>query len=197
MKPSLQVAEAVKKANKALGQLLKCISYRDKVHYINLYKQHVRCHLEFASQAWNPWLKQDIDLLEGVQKRAIKYCKGLHGCYEDKLQQVKLTSLFQRCNRGDMLQTYKILNKIDDVDYHTWFTKIDDVYHHNTRQASCISSDGPVSGTMNIIKPHVRLDIRKNFFSNRIVNLWNKLPNKVKQALSVHDFKVQYDKYFE
>ena len=96
-----------------------------------------------------------------------------------------------------MLQTYKILNKIDDVDYHTWFTKIDDVCHHKTRQAACISSDGAVSGTMNIIKPNVRLDIRKNFFSNRIVNLWNKLPNEVKQALSVHDFKVRYDKYFE
>ena len=102
LKPSLQVAESVKKANRALGQLLKCVTYQDKVHYIRLYKQYVRCHLEFACQAWNPWLNQDIDLLEGVQKRAIKRCYGLEGSYEDKLKQVGLTTLYERRIRGDI-----------------------------------------------------------------------------------------------
>jgi len=40
--PSLQVAEAAKKANQVLGQLLRTVTYRDKVHFLKLYKQRVR-----------------------------------------------------------------------------------------------------------------------------------------------------------
>ena len=93
MKPSMQVAEVAKKANQALGQLLRAITYRDKIHFVNLYKERVRCHLEYCVQAWNPWSQHDIDLLENVQKRAVGSVAGLHGSYEDKLKQVGLTTL--------------------------------------------------------------------------------------------------------
>ena len=124
LKPSAHIAESVKKANRALGILLRCLTFRDKYHFIRLYKMYVRCHLEYAVQAWNPWLKQDVENIEAVQKRAIRCCFGLVGdSYEDKLQEVGLTTLVDRRRRGDMLETYKIMNEIDDVDYRTWFTK--------------------------------------------------------------------------
>ena len=162
LKPSLQVAESVKKATRALGQLLKCVTYRDKVHYIRLYKQYVRCHLEFACQAWNPWLKQDIDLLEGVQKRAIKCCYSLEGLYEDKLKQVGLATLYERHIRGNMIQTFKIIREIDDVKYDMWFAKVAE-RHQRTRRAVHISPDGQLSETMNIVKPKSRLDQKELF----------------------------------
>ena len=34
LRPSFHVAESVKKANKVLGILLRCLSYRDQYHYI-------------------------------------------------------------------------------------------------------------------------------------------------------------------
>ena len=118
LKPSTHIAEAVKKANRALGVLLRCLTFRDRYQYIRLYKMYVRCHLENAVQAWNPWRKQDIDNIEAVQKRAMRMCHGVQGTYEEMLKAVGLTTLCARRLRGDMLETFKILNRIDDVDYH-------------------------------------------------------------------------------
>jgi ribonuclease P/MRP protein subunit RPP40 len=42
-----------------------------------LHKSLVRSHLEFSVQAWRPYLKKDIDLLEGVQRRAPKMIPSL------------------------------------------------------------------------------------------------------------------------
>ena len=192
LKPSVQIAECVKKANRALGMLLRCYTYRDRVHYIRLYKQYVRCHLEGAVQAWNPWLVQDIENIEGVQKRAINKCRGLQGSYTEKLKLVGLTSLFDRRRRGDMLQTFKILNNIDDVDYQTWFTKVSEV-QQRTRQAVTVSADGTVVDCLNLVPRRAKLGIRKNFFSCRVVEHWNNLPVVVKHADNVQDFKVRYD----
>ena len=93
LSPGTHIAEAVKEANKKLGQLLRSVSYRDKVTFVNLYKQHVRCHLEYAVQCWNPWLQKHIDLIENVQKRAVRCVQGLNGSYEEKLKQNNLTTL--------------------------------------------------------------------------------------------------------
>ena len=192
LKPSTHIAEAVKKANRALGVLLRCLSFRDKFHYIRLYKMHVRCHLENAVQAWNPWTKHDIDNIEAVQKRAIRACQGLQGSYEEKLKAVGLTTLLDRRIRGDMLQTFKIMNGIDDVDYHHWFTKVNE-HHQRTRQAVNITDDGTILETMNLLKPKSRLEVRRNFFSCRVVDGWNNLPVGVKSAESVLEFKKLYD----
>ena len=84
------------KANQVHGQILSTISYRDKDHFIRLYTQRMRCHLEYAVQCWNPWLKKDIDLIE----RAVRCVQGLYGSYEDKLVQLKLPLLIDRRLRG-------------------------------------------------------------------------------------------------
>jgi ribonuclease P/MRP protein subunit RPP40 len=192
LKPSVHIAECVKKANRVLGMLLRNLSFRDKYHFIRLYKQYVRCHLENAVQVWNPWLIQDIENIESVQRRAIKSCHGLHGSYEEKLKQVGLTTLCDRRVRGDMLQTFKIMHRIDDVDPKTWFTKVNE-RQQTTRSAVCVSGDGEVVQRMNLMQPKARLDVRKNFFSCRVVDSWNKLPSSVQEAADVNDFKQKYD----
>ena len=70
--PSVQIAEQVKTANKVFGELLRALSYRDRVHFVGLHKERVRCHLEYAVQCWNPWLQKDIEMLENVQRRAVR-----------------------------------------------------------------------------------------------------------------------------
>ena len=190
--PSKHIAEAVKKANKMLGQLLRTISYRDRVHFLKLYKQHVRCHLEYAVQAWNPWLKKDTDLMESVQKRAVRCIKGLHGSYEEKLIQLNLPSLVERRKRGDMIQTYKIIHQIDKVDPKTWFQFRD---NRPTRGNMQIDNGGIPRKKLSLNAPWCQTDVRRNFYSNRVVRPWNELPEDVKNAKSVSSFKNTYDKF--
>ena len=120
--PSKQVSLAALKGNQVLGQLLRAFSYRDRYTFIRLYQQYVRPHLECCIQAWSPWLQQDIDLLENVQRRAVRAVSGLAGSYEEKLKVVKMQSLQDRRARGDMIETFKILHGIEDVDPTIFFT---------------------------------------------------------------------------
>ena len=45
---------------------------------------------------------------------------------------------------------------------------------------------------LNIGKPRAHLDIRKHFFSIRVVDQWNSLPSSIKSANSVNSFKNAY-----
>ena len=42
---------------------------------------------------------------------------------------------------------------------------------------------------MNLVKKRSALDIRKNFFTERVVDLWNGLPMTVKHATTLKAFK--------
>ena len=119
---------------------------------------------------------------------------GLTGSYEDKLKQVGLTTLEERRVRGDLIQTYKIMHQVDDIPVSTFFQLAGAHHHHATRLAG--PSDREIGGlNLAVIKPNS--DIRKNFFSLRVVNKWNALPSYIKYATSVNDFKNKLDAHSE
>ena len=41
--------------------------------------------------------------------------------YQDKLKEVGLTTLEERRDRGDMIQTFRIIQGLDNVEVGTWF----------------------------------------------------------------------------
>ena len=124
LKPSMQCAKAAKKGNSVLGQLLRGVGYRDKKVYIDLYKTYVRPHLEYCSAVWSPWQVGDTDLLEAVQRRAVKAVTNLTSqTYEDRLKELGLDSLAERRKRGDLIQAYKVFSGHDNVDPATWFKR--------------------------------------------------------------------------
>ena len=50
-------------------------------------------------------------------------------------------------------------------------------------------------GSLNLLKPATGRAERVNFFSVRVVDAWNKLPDKVKKADTTNTFKNRYDRY--
>jgi len=50
--------------------------------------------------------------------------------------------------------------------------------------------------SLKLYKPTVRLNIRKNFFSQRVIDHWNKLPQYVVDAPSTNSFKNRLDKHW-
>ena len=72
MKVSKQCGIAAAKGDQILGLIRRNIVYNEKELIIPLYKTIVRPHLEYCIQAWRPYRKKDIDILERVQRRATK-----------------------------------------------------------------------------------------------------------------------------
>ena len=111
---------------------------------------------------------------------------GLKGrTYEEKLAEVGLTTLEERRVRGDMIEVFKIMHGHDDVDRNTWFSMAGDLNLYRTR----------LSAGLNISIPKVEYggEIRKNFFSHRVVEKWNAIPEYIKCATTVNQFKNLYD----
>ena len=76
MKVSEQCGIAAAKGNQILGLIRRNIVYKKELT-IPLYKTIVRPHLEYCIQAWRPYRKKDIDMLERVQKIATKIIQKL------------------------------------------------------------------------------------------------------------------------
>ena len=115
---------------------------------------------------------------------------GLRGRYEDKLKELGMTTLQRRRERGDMIQTWRILNGKDRVDPAKWFRLQED----QTREGA--TSTRRHQGYQALLpRPPSRLEVRRNFFSNRVVDMYNILPDSVKMASSVNGFKARLDEF--
>ena len=97
--------------------------YKEKELIIPQYKTIVRPHLEYCIQAWRPYRKKDIDMLERVQRRATKMIQKLRNIsYEMRLNECGLTTLETRRLRGDQIEVFKILNGYENIDRNIFFT---------------------------------------------------------------------------
>ena len=79
-----------------------------------------------------------------------------------------------------MIETYKLLTGKVNIEFDQFFEL---EYQDRTRGHS-----------LKLKKKRVIHTSRLKFFSNRVVNLWNGLPNEVIQATSTNSFKNQLDK---
>ena len=94
MKVSEQCRIAASKGNQVLGMLRRNITYKENSLIVLLYKAIVRPHLEYFIQAWSPYLRKDIDMLEITQRRVTKLIPELRDLRnEERLKECGLTTL--------------------------------------------------------------------------------------------------------
>ena len=84
-----------------------------------------------------------------------------------------------------MIQCYRMLNGLSNVDVNSFFTYSCDRHTLNTQSAA----------EEKLVSAKATLELRKNFFTNRIVNVWNDIPYEIRTAPSINSFKNQYDEY--
>ncbi len=173
----------ISKASRILAVIRRTFSHIDEDMMVQLHKSLVRPHLEYANDVWSPRLKRNINALEAVQRRATKLIPHLSNLtYEERLNKLKLPSLVYRRNRNDMIQVFKYLHNIWNC--------------NNDSPLELVSDQRTRGHQYKLFKNRWETALRGHFFANRVVNLWNELPEAVTTAESVDSFKQGLDQFW-
>ena len=178
------IGEKVNRANNVLGAIRRSFSYMDNTMFLQLYTSLVRPHLEYGNAVWNPRYKKDVTMIENVQKRATKLIPQLRDLpYKERLKQLKLPTLVYRRLRGDMIEVYKLTHSKYDP-------AVSDILHKHDKQ------DRTRGHSEKLYKKKFRTEVRRHTFTQRVVDPWNSLPEKVISAPSVYSFERRLDKFW-
>jgi hypothetical protein len=154
----------------------------DEEPFKKLFTSMVRPILEYGHSVYQPYHKTLCSDIEDVQRRATKLLPTLRDLpYPERLRRLRLPSLEHRRSRGDMIDMYKYMHGLYDVDR----PHFELATHRDTRGHS-----------LKVNKGHCRLNVRSNFFSQRVVNLWNSLPESTVTAPTLNSFKSRLDTHW-
>ena len=183
----------MKIAHFALSQIQRSFHFRRKRDLVPLYKTFVRPRLEFSVAAWNPWNETDIQSMENVQRRLVRLLSDVRGTtYEERVRDAGLSTLEERRERGDMIEVFKTLRRINNVDANRWFKIVGEEVR--PLRSNTLVVEGEEKRRENVLEvERCNLEVRKNFFVVRAAKKWNELPDQVKEATSTNGFKNAYD----
>ena len=180
------IYSCIKDANQLISWITRNIVDKDKMVMLNVYKTLIRPKLEYCVQIWNPvachgnW--SIIIEIEAVQRRFTRMINDIGTLpYSERLSALNLTTLAERRIRGDLIETFKIINGI--VEYGKDVFKVSRSGNNIVSKVSYDSSNSAVK------------KLRNSFLSERVKSYWNSLPTSVKTSSSVNMFKANLENY--
>ena len=160
----------------------RTITYKSPDILLPLYKTLVRPLVEYCTPAWSPNYDKDKALLEKIQHHFTRMITGFsHLDYSTRLNRLNLWTLEERRNRADLIELFKMYKGLSGIKLETMF---DPAVDSRTRGHS-----------LKLMKHRSHLDLRKYFFSERVVNRWNELDEYTVSATTVNMFKNRLQRF--
>lgn len=177
------IERLVSEASRTSACIRRSFTLRDVSFMVRMFKTFVRPKLEYCSSVWSPSQVGLVRLVESVQKTFTKYLGDLYQRpYLDRCRELDLCPLSIRRALGDLTFVYKLFHghfagyNISDL-YRTKSSRIRRNIYFLSR--SCHTSN-----------------VRNNFISNRVVDLWNALPISCVQASTTKKFRKNAENFF-
>ena len=169
------ITRIVASINGLTSNLLGCTLSRDPKFLMNIYTSHIRPKLEYASSLWNVEYLGDLRLLERIQRRWTRAVSGMADVpYGERLKMLDLFSFKGRLLRTDLILVWKIINRKCAIEC--------------DKMLSFVSSARRVH-KYKLFVPRTRLEVRRRFFSVRVISSWNSLSDDTVEADNINKFK--------
>lgn len=183
LKTSIQCNAVYKKTSQVLALLKRTFGRFTRETFPIIINTYIRPNMEYAVQAWSPWLQKDVTLLQRIYHRATKLVIGFQNMtYDERIAHLDLFDFYYRRIRGDLILTYKILNTPN----HPLQSLFQRGPNRVTRQHR-----------FSLAVPNSRLNCRRYFFSVRVCFLWNSLPESVVSCSNISLFKIALDSHIK
>ena len=173
LKFTMHCTDIMKKALYVTRTIFTTFKFHDFNFYTKMYVTYVRPILDYASQAWSPLLKVNIDRIESVQRYYTRRICPNNLSYNERLALLQLDSLEVRRIKCDLSLFFKLLSGSSIIE-------IGNSYSFTDRRRG---------NSKNLYVHFCRTDKRKLFWINRIVPQWNCLSEEIVSSINTKSFK--------
>ena len=172
LKPAVHIQKITNAAFYKSYLIRRCFATKTADFLMKLFDTYILSRLHYASTTWSPWLHKDIIAVERVLRRYTKHIPELAGLsYEERLSRLGRISLEYMRLRNDLVYAFSVLNNFSILVPNEFF-RLSNRFTRNS-----------------LLSISARRDVRKHFWSLRIVNVYNSLPIEVRNSCSKAVFK--------
>lgn len=186
---SPHVQTIVNKTRKVCNMVKRSVGFNAPTNVkLQLYKSLCRSNLEYCSELWSPHVINDVKNIESVQRNMTRYIlssRKSNCSYTDRCKELSLLPLSFRREISDLTFLFKYLCGLTNVSY-------SDELQLVTPRVGLRSSEKSLS----LKNVYVKTETFKCSYFNRIIRLWNALPENLKCLDSVTSFKREIHRYY-
>lgn len=187
LKFTTHVNSIISKANKLCGVIKRAVGYRAPQNVkVQLYKSLVRPNLEYSTQVWSPYFKNEILSIESVQRSMTRYIlNNYDSSYVERCTILEFLPLSYRREFLDLVFIFKCIHDLFDVDFSPEFSFLSADTNRRSAQNGIL-----------LMNSFTRTEHFKSSYFNRIPHLWNILPYKIRMSSTLCDFKMKLTSFY-